>query len=347
MTKKPEYVDKISFNGRISLRFAMNDYLSDNKYLKVMNSAYRKYNAFSNIPLKDVYKFDLRLFPEYRKVMKKLGERINDVLIYMGIDYEKATVYSDRIYYMELLQKGYTCIYCIKCQTKDNKQIYVYFSGDMLIMHDIENDDLICYEYKKYDSNNDYKINKITQLDSEKLSSNISYKSFKNRDENIYKVYNNDSKLEIGVGKREVVDEENLTKIIKSVSLNQYNIEYIFKRIGKSISLQKDDKTYLTIKRYDKNMLVDKLTIRNGEIAILKPINDNKKYRSNSDIYGNLYRWHYNENNQTINYCQSKKKEQKIESLGFENEIESMKMCKKVSDDINNQHQKILSYMKK
>ena len=349
MKKKPDYVDKITFQGKESLVDAMKylyKYLyKDNVESDIRWKMYRRFSSFQVIKLSYAYKISPKLIG-YKNYIKEIGKRINDILETAGIEYKKADfIPSSNLYDYPSRCYGRPHIHVY---TEKDMLLLDFFKDNIVVLRNTEGEEI---QFKLYGTyyNDNFKVKKITEVNEEHIDEDTTYKSFKNENENIYKLSNDSSKLEIGVGKREIIDEVNLSKKIKNISLNDNNIEYILKKLNENISLQKDANTYLSIKKYKKSRCTDNLTIKKGDIKIEKSINDNIKYEAQQSIDGNLHRLHYydTEKKESINFYQFSNGDHKIESFGIKDYNDSINMCKKVSDDINNQYQKILSYMKK
>ena len=347
MKKKPDYADKIAFQGSRTLIDALDFFMSNIVDITIYPKLYKRLNIFKIIKVSDAYKISPKLF-DCKDYIKELGKRINYLLNTMEIDYTKVDFISksDLYYDEDPTSRAHLRVY-----TKDNLYLLDCYRADEIVIRDLKNSDKINFKIEGnwgFDRNQKFKVTKTTDISSEKLCNNIIYKEFKNENNTIYKLFNDENKIEISANNNEIINENELISTIKNISLNGYNIEYIFKKIKENISLNKNKNTYLKITKYRDNKIIDEIVIEKGKIKIKKGLNKDTTYKLCGDVEGKLCSYEYNGDCQ-ISYDEYGKdgilKKVEIKSIKPQDEI--MEVSKKISDDINNQYQKILSYMKK
>ena len=344
MTKKPEYADKITFQGTGALTDAIRCLYKGGVDSAIGWKIYRKYHPFQPVKLSDVYRINPSLIG-CKKYIREVGKRINDILNSANIDYKKANFISSSNLYT----------YPSKCYGRPHIQVYTdedmflvdFIKEDEIIIHNSDNEEIHFILEGTYFCE-DFKVKRITEVKEEQTNEGISYKSLKNENNTIYKVLNDEDKLEIIVGNEEIENEDNLIDVIKTIGLKDYNMEYIFKKVKENISLQKDDNAYLSIKKYRNSKTTDEITIKKGKIKINKFLNNDVSYKLYGNIKGNVDSWQY-KGDFVISYNKTGKNniEEQIKIKNRKSKIDTITTCKEVSDDINNQYQKILSYMKK
>ena len=344
MTKKPEYADKITFQGSGALTNAIRCLYKGGVDSAISWKIYRRYHTFQPVKLSDVYRINPSLIG-CKKYIREVGKRINDILNSAGIDYKKADFISSSNLYD----------YPSKCYGRPHIQVYT--DEDMFLVDFIKEDEIILRNsqgeeiYFKLEGTyfyDNFKVKKITEVTKEQINEGITYKSFKNENYTIYKVLNDEDRLEVIVGNEEMQNEDNLINTIKNIGLKDYIMEHIFKKIKENVSLQKDDNTYLSIKKYRNSKITDEITIKKGKIKINKFLNNDVSYKLYGNIKGNVDSWQY-KGDFVISYNKTGKNniEEQIEIKNRKSKIDAITTCKEVSDDINNQYKKILSYMKK
>ena len=322
------------------------NYLCEDEYEKIKKNVWLSYKGIPRIKISDAYKFDYFLNKESRNAFKELGRRINYILEnVVSSDYDDASFSTG---FSTSTGELFKCTPFIICNTKDSTYIIDFHEDNRIVVSSDNSDDKITYKMNGTKMDEDFKITKVTSIREEQLDSKVTYKALKDEHKTVYRIYDDEDKLEVGIGNENLVDEKKFISTIKNIGLNRYNIEYVFKKIIKNISLQKGKNQYLSIKMRKKDLLTDEIRVSDGEILAIKFLNNDIKYRFDADTEVGVYKYEYiNElSKDEIHYSSSYRK-QKLVIHTNKNQFEAMKLSKKVSDDINTQYQKVLTYMKK
>lgn len=342
MVEKPNYADKITFQGSYALAQAM-DYLYRGVYDKFFWTNYRNNHPISIIKLSDAYKFNLSLIG-CKKYIREVGERINDILEIAEIDYDRAEFYPRSNLYT----------YPSACNGRPHMHIYSKqgmfllecLNENEIVIRSMENEE-IHYKIEGTNYFDKFRVIKITEVNEDIISKDTRYKSLKNEDSKVYVLSTNEDKLKIIVNNDEIENDKELESTIKRVNLSNFNLEKIFNLICKNISLQKSENSYLNVKKSNANQVTDEILIKKGIIYVTKSLNANTKYEVYGDLRGRIHQYNYFGKGMVSYKAHGENYTDfvlKADSIGLQKD--SFEKCKKINDDVNTQYKKVLSYMK-